>query len=237
MPLSRSRDYLSIGEVLDAVRPEFPDISISKIRFLEAEGLIAPERTASGYRKFYEQDVERLRYVLSLQKDHFLPLRVIKERLTGANGGSPPPAPPPSRQGVGPPETAEPQVETEVAAAPVSLDREALLASSGLSEQELTGLEEYGVVARGRDRYDETDLAIARAARGFLAHGVDARHLKMYRQAAEREASIFQQILQPTLRKGDPESLRRADETARELESLSRTLRGAFLRSSVRSLL
>src|SRR3712207_3697274 len=80
MPLSRSRDYLSIGEVLDAVRADFPDVSISKIRFLETEGLISPERTPSGYRKFFDDDVKRLRYVLSLQKDHFLPLKVIKER-------------------------------------------------------------------------------------------------------------------------------------------------------------
>ena len=85
MPLSRSRDYLSIGEVLEAIRPDFPDVSISKIRFLEAEGLITPERTGSGYRKFYDPDVARLRYILSLQKDHFLPLRVIRERLAEAD--------------------------------------------------------------------------------------------------------------------------------------------------------
>ncbi|MGH2753954.1 MAG: MerR family transcriptional regulator, partial [Actinomycetota bacterium] len=89
MPLSRSRDYLSIGEVLENIREDFPDVSISKIRFLEAEGLIAPERTGSGYRKFYEPDVRRLRYILSLQRDHFLPLKVIRERLDAAdrNGG------------------------------------------------------------------------------------------------------------------------------------------------------
>ena len=95
MPLARARDYLSIGEVLDLLRPEFPDVSISKIRFLEAEGLIAPERTGSKYRKFYDGDVARLRYILALQRDHFLPLRVIKERLSQAspNGGDPAPLP------------------------------------------------------------------------------------------------------------------------------------------------
>ena len=88
MPLSRSRDYLSIGEVLEEVRADFPDISISKIRFLESEGLIEPERTPSGYRKFFPKDVDRLRYILSLQRDQFLPLKVIKDRISsGSNGG------------------------------------------------------------------------------------------------------------------------------------------------------
>src|SRR5918997_5404922 len=98
MPLSRTRDYLSIGEVLETLQSDFPDVSISKIRFLEAEGLIAPERTGSGYRKFYEPDVKRLRYILSLQRDHFLPLKVIRERLVDfeANGAAEEPAAPPA---------------------------------------------------------------------------------------------------------------------------------------------
>src|SRR5918999_3577115 len=95
MPLSRTRDYLSIGEVLDSVRAEFPDVSISKIRFLETEGLIQPQRTDSGYRMFYDEDVARLRFILQLQRDHFLPLKVIRERLAEAdgNGGVLPPVP------------------------------------------------------------------------------------------------------------------------------------------------
>jgi len=242
VPLSRSRDYLSIGEVLDAVRADFPDISISKIRFLEAEGLIAPERTASGYRKFYERDIARLRYVLSLQKEHFLPLRVIKERLAGGNGDVPiapaAPAPPKARErkpldgGDIAPSVGDDPADT-------LLDRSGLLAASALSDADLASLEEYGVLPRpsAETTYDGTDLAIARAAKGFLAHGVDARHLKMYRQAAEREAAVFEQILQPALRRGDPENLDRAAGTARELEALSLTLRGALLRASVRSLL
>src|SRR5688572_8657575 len=97
MPLARSRDYMSIGEVLDSIKADFPDISISKIRFLESEGLISPERTPSGYRKFYDGDVARLRYILSLQRDQFLPLRVIKDKLRDAdsNGGTYPTEPVP----------------------------------------------------------------------------------------------------------------------------------------------
>src|SRR5919106_2439506 len=107
MPLSRSRDYLSIGEVLEAVKEDFPDVSISKIRFLEAEGLISPERTPSGYRKFYEPDVRRLRYILSLQRDQFMPLKVIRDRLDAvdSNGGALPVAEMASAAGAGEPTT------------------------------------------------------------------------------------------------------------------------------------
>src|SRR3989337_4123481 len=94
MPLSRTRDYLSIGEVLESLRSDFPDVTISKIRFLETEGLIAPQRTPSGYRKFYDSDVAKLRYILELQRDHFMPLKVIRERLVAPlPEGSPAPEP------------------------------------------------------------------------------------------------------------------------------------------------
>src|SRR3990170_3493842 len=93
MPLSRSRDYLSIGEVLEEIRTDFPDITISKIRFLESEGLIEPERTPSGYRKFFPKDVDRLRYILGMQRDQFLPLKVIKERIAATGNGGPLPVP------------------------------------------------------------------------------------------------------------------------------------------------
>src|SRR5688500_14765046 len=133
MPLSRSRDYLSIGEVLDELRKDFPDVSISKIRFLEAEGLIAPERTGSGYRKFYEPDVERLRYILSLQRDHFMPLRVIRERLATGNGGATatvlplPTATAPA---------AAPVADVNTLASGVQLDRKELLKAAGLAEEQ-----------------------------------------------------------------------------------------------------
>ena len=138
-PLSSSRDYLSIGEVLESVREEFPDVSISKIRFLENEGLLTPQRTGSGYRKFYEDDVARLRYVLSLQRDHFLPLKVIKERLEGAGGNgaemsvTPLVAPPEGRSAESLP---EPSVVTP-AAEDIRLSRAELAREAGLSDQEV----------------------------------------------------------------------------------------------------
>lgn len=236
MPLSRSRDYLSIGELLESVREEFPDVTISKIRFLETEGLLTPERTSSGYRKFFQSDVDRLRYILSLQRDHFLPLRVIRSRLAegppSGNGGgavaSIPPGPP------GAPPAAE-QQEAAAGLSGLQMSRSELLAASGLDDPQLAGLEEYGVLprVRERDHYDENDLLICKAAARFFEFGVEPRHLKMYRQAAEREAAFLEQIVAPALHRRDPAAQKQAATTLGELIRLSRTLREAALRTSM----
>ena len=237
MPLSRSRDYLSIGEVLETVRPDFPDVSISKIRFLESEGLLTPERTQAGYRKFFEPDVARLRYILSLQRDQFLPLRVIKQRLAEAdtNGSYPEPEPQPAG-GTTDLDSAAAGAEP----APVFFDtsvqlsRAELRAASGLSEVQLAGLEDFGVLAkRETDVYDENDLVVAKAAGKFFAFGVEARHLRMYRQFADREAAFFEQIVTPALKAKHAEGPERAQQSVRELLALSRQLREAALRTSL----
>ncbi len=230
MPLSRTRDYLSIGEVLEAVRSDYPDISISKIRFLEAEGLITPERTASGYRKFYESDVERLRYILSLQKDHFLPLKVIRERLTGngaPSGRAPAPVPPPAAASKDAP--AVPQAQEEV-----ELDRAALASRSGLTARDLDGLMEYGVLAdRGDGPYDSVDLGAAGAAAALMGYGIEPRHLKMFRHMADREMGLYEQLVAPALQRGDRESLRQASEVAKSLLAHSSLLRHSLMRERV----
>ena len=238
MPLSRSRDYLSIGEVLESLQADFPDITISKIRFLETEGLIAPKRTPSGYRMFFEGDLDRLRYVLSLQRDHFLPLKVIRERLAdydkNGGGATVTPLQPPAR----------PVVENGGAEAPVveltgvQLNRKELLKASGLSETQLASLEDYGIVAPSEaGNYDETVLAAARAAKRFFDYGVEARHLKMYRQFADREVAFFEQIVVPASRRRDPAAAQEATQSLKELETLARQMREAALRSSLRDLL
>ena len=234
MPLSRTRDYLSIGEVLESIRPDFPDVSISKIRFLEAEGLISPERTGSGYRKFYEGDVKRLRYILSLQRDHFLPLKVIRERLVEfeSNGGQATEVAAPARP-----------VQKKTAEAPaadltdVSLSRAELKRTARLSEEQLTGLEDFGILEKSRERYDGDDLTVARAAQGLMEFGVEPRHIRMFRQLADREAGFIEQIVAPVSRKKDPEGQRQAARSAQTLVSLSRSLREALLRSSLKDLL
>ena len=234
MPLSRTRDYLSIGEVLETIRPDFPDVSISKIRFLEAEGLIAPERTGSGYRKFYDSDVKRLRYILSLQRDHFLPLKVIRERLAEfeSNGGEPaaPAAPP---QGTRATEAPAPSRDL----GDVSLSRAELKKTAGLSDDQLSGLEEFGLLAAGKERFDGDDLTIAKAAKGLFEFGVEPRHMRMFRQLAEREASFVEQIVTPMARKKDRDAQRAAARSAQNLLGLSRSLREALLRSSLKDVL
>ena len=240
MPLARSRDYLSIGEVLDSIKEDFPDISISKIRFLEAEGLISPERTPSGYRKFYEGDVARLRYILSLQRDHFLPLRVIKEKLRDAdsNGGAYPTESAPQTTAATPSRGARGNGATsESVVTGVQLSRDELKSAANLSEPELKGLEEFGILAPGDGPYDENDLVVAKAARRFFDYGVEPRHLRMYRQFADREAAFFEQIVAPGARRRDPSAQDQAAQSVNELAGLSRQLKEAALRSSLRELL
>ena len=240
MPLSRSRDYLSIGEVLENVRQEFPDISISKIRFLEAEGLITPQRTGSGYRKFYEGDVSRLRYILQLQRDHFLPLKVIRERLAEAdsNGGVYPQTPAAAAPAPAPAPVAAAAPEPAADLAGVSLTRDELAKSAGLSAAQLAELEEYGILpTRDGDTFNEHDLVVAKAAGRFFEYGVQARHLKMYRQFAEREAAFFEQIITPAARRKDPGAQSEAARSLRELAGLSRQLKEAALRESLRDLI
>ncbi len=406
-----SRSYLSIGDVLTLLRQEFPDVTISKIRFLESQGLVNPERTPSGYRKFYEHDVERLRWVLRQQREHFLPLKVIKDRLdedSASPGSGPaagirdtpdrhavpsapsPPPPPPSedaadqpapalvghtvstdshtvstdshtvstdsgeatriptsaaanhqaenRAGVAarashggtngslpvpPPErtptatssagppvpdsgalpglvgaeaatavtegTSQPRPSASrrqrstkpapsdpvpdpvgaptpaapsaratpptggVAGAPVgsvsvpadlsgaSLSREELAAASGLDAAVIDELQSYGLLmpttVAGLEHFDEDALAVAVLAAGFARFGVEPRHLRLYKNAADRETGFVEQIVLPLVRQRNPEARVRARQTADELAELGQRLRGALLRRALGDLL
>jgi DNA-binding transcriptional MerR regulator len=274
-------EHVSIGDVLDQLRPEFEDITISKIRFLESQGLIDPERTPSGYRKFYPSDVERLRFILREQREHFLPLKVIKERLSEMDSGAIPEptagdgadasdgsepaskAKPKKRRAKAPAgealfETTRRAAESDVArtmtesvvddTAPdvyglsqteVILTRTELAKAAGITDEELGQLEEYGLVtpahtSRDRVLFDEDALAIARVAASFMRHGIEARHLRMYRAFAEREAGLFEQVLLPYVRQRNPEAQARTRDTLGELSGLGRQLRTALLRQAVR---
>lgn len=242
MPLSRSRDYLSIGEVLEEIRADFPDITISKIRFLESEGLIEPERTPSGYRKFFPKDVDRLRYILGMQRDQFLPLKVIKERITATGNGGPlpvtivgTPAPPPGTAAPAPASSVAPS--PSVAATEVTMTSAELAAAAGLSEGELGGLVEFGILDGTKEIYDGDDLVAARAAGGLFRYGVEPRHLKMYRNFAERESAFFEQIVSPVRSRKDPEAQREASRSITEIASLAQQFRDAMVRSTMRDLL
>jgi DNA-binding transcriptional MerR regulator len=228
--MAQTRDYLSIGEVLVALKPEFPDVTISKIRFLESEGLIEPERTASGYRKFYDRDVERLRTILSLQRDEYLPLRVIRERLDGAGEVGRAAAR----------ERIESEPEDEVPEPPPSLEMngDELAAATGVDLDVVEALTSFGllrpVTSDGRRTFGGDDLLVLRIVKDFFKYGVEARHLTMYRHFADREATFFEQIVTPVLRQRNPEARRQAAESLVELSSVSRRLKQALLRSNLR---
>ena len=389
-----ARSYLSIGDVLTLLRQEFPDVTISKIRFLESQGLVNPERTPSGYRKFYEHDVERLRWVLRQQREHFLPLKVIKDRLDedtaaatpvvspvtpadGAHGptvpaeahvtgapAAPPAAPvpaasaedapllvaagadaspmarhrapehatvgagavtaptssgvaaggpapshrpappahpadPPVANGTGngstghdepatapdapppaPPPAASPPAAAAAPGAPAprapkptrapkastarpaatsaggagddapvtlaspggaSLSVDDLCAASGLTAEDVVQLQEYGLlsatVSAGVEFFDEEALTVAKLAAKFAAFGIEARHLRLYKNAAEREAGFIEQIVIPMVRQRNPEARARATQTAEDVARLGQQLRGSLLRSALRDLL
>ena len=229
------RPYLSIGEVLGLLSAEFPDITVSKIRFLEAEGLIDPERSPSGYRKFAQADAERLRFILTAQRDHYLPLRVIKEHLDAVDRGqNPPPLAGPRRRnprGL----VATDSVYDE--AADVRLTRGQLLDAAGVDPEVLTELEEFGLVSRTGNRYDRDALTIARAAAALRSFGFEARHLRAVKAAADREVGLIEAAVAPTLRQRSPGAHARAAETAKEIASLSLKLHAALVSSALRAAL
>lgn len=192
----------SIGAVLAEVQQEFPDVSISKIRFLEAEGLVTPERTESGYRTFAPTDVERLRYILRAQRDHFWPLKVIREALDALDRGLEPPA-----QGNAvakpsvPPPVADPTLPTAAslrATTALRLTAAELCASAGLDETAFASLITYGLVhADASGLYDQAALDVARAAGSLAGYGIEPRHLRPFRTAADREVGLVQQVVSP----------------------------------------
>lgn len=225
-----SRDYQSIGEVLINLKPEFPDVTISKIRFLEAEGLISPERTASGYRKFYEEDVRRLRRILRLQRDEYLPLRVIRERLE-EDGEALRPAPVQEK-------TVEPEDDVVVPSTDLQMTADELSASTGIERNIVEQLASFGLlrprVAGEAKFYDGDDLIVLRIVKDLFKYGVEPRHLTMYRHFADREAAFFQAIILPVLRQRNPEARRLASESLSDLAGISRRLKQALLRGNLR---
>ena len=251
------RAFLSIGEVLELLKEDFQDITISKIRFLESQGLIDPERTPSGYRKFYEPDVARLRWILEQQRDHFLPLKVIKDKLlargpvehapSGASPVSPAvpeaapepaAAPAPVEQDPLPPRRSVAPTSLVAGLSSVSLTIGELATSSGLPVAGIQELERFGLLkgrtVGGQVYYDEESLVVASLAASLARHGVEARHLRMYKTAAEREAAFYEQVIAPFMKQRNPSARRQAVETLEELTKLGESMRAAFVRAALR---
>ena len=230
-----ARAYLSIGEVLSKLRGDFPDITISKIRFLESEGLIEPQRTPSGYRKFTATDLDRLRYVLLLQRDQYLPLRVIKENLEALDRGLEPAA----NGGVASPRPALASIdgdsapESFVHTSDMRLSREELLKASGLTDTQLVELESYGFVAlRGR-HYDNDALSVAKAVAEMAGFGIETRHLRSFKSAADREIGLIEQVITPINRQKSSDSKARAEEVQKQIASLSVRLHASLVRAGL----
>ena len=229
-----ARAYLSIGEVLGKLRSDFPDVTISKIRFLESEGLIEPQRTPSGYRKFTTTDLERLRYVLLAQRDQYLPLKVINENLDALDRG----LQPAQTAGAAP----TPRLATvDGSLAPsafieqteLRLSRDELLSSSGISEDQLVELESYGLIQIKGRHYDGDALTVAKVVAEISAFGIEGRHLRAFKTAADREVGLVEQVITPLMRQKNPESKARAQEVSREIASLSVRLHAALVRSGL----
>jgi DNA-binding transcriptional MerR regulator len=220
--------YLGIGEVLVELRAEFPDISVSKIRFLESEGLLCPARSPSGYRRFAPADVDRLRFILTAQRDHYLPLRVIRERLADGEQPAADQEPDLSDELNGQPDGAGPGDDR-----PEMVTRRDLLHSAGIEDAQLDELEAHGLVRRVGRLYGQDALDIAAAVAALAPFGVEARHLRPMRTAAEREVSMIEQLVAPTLRQRSPRARADADRTARQLVTLLLRLHRAMIESAL----
>lgn len=190
MSAEPARAYFGIGEVIAQLRSEFPDISVSKIRFLESEGLIQPARSPSGYRKFGPTDVDRLRYILTAQRDRYLPLRVIKDQLDADQSTTGP------------------------------LSRRELVEATGIDEARLTELEDFGLVLRSGRLYPPEALEAVRAIAALSRYGVQARNLRVLRASAEKETALIEQVVAPILRQRSPGARDRASVTAQDIASL-----------------
>src|SRR6266571_2490283 len=212
MSAEPARADAGIGEVLAQLRAEFPDVSVSKIRFLESEGLIQPARSPSGYRKFAPADVDRLRYILTAQRDQYLPLRVIKDHLDAETRG-------PRRLGP----------YRAVGSGGRTLTRRELLDAAGIDEAQLTELEDYGLVRRTGRHYAQEALDAVRAIVVLGRYGVQARHLRVLRASAERETVLIEQVVAPILRQRNPGARDRAGPAAREIAALALQVHTALI--------
>ncbi|MGV1005237.1 MAG: MerR family transcriptional regulator [Candidatus Nanopelagicales bacterium] len=231
---------LSIGEVLHSLHADFPDVTITKIRFLEDKGLVEPSRTPSGYRKFSRADLERLRYVLRMQRDHYLPLKVIKEHLAALDRGESP-------EPLGPADDlaqAAPRSLVEVSAGgadsgEVRLSRKDLLEQAAITNEVLRELESHGLVSTngGGSFYDRADLQIAQLVAKLAEFGYGPRHLRPFQLAAQREVSLIEQVVKPVSRGHHPDSAARAEETANAIAALGMRLHAVLVKKEMDRLL
>ena len=270
--MTPARNYLSIGEVLALLLEEFPDVTISKIRFLESQGLIEPERTASGYRKFSQPEVDRLKFILREQRENYLPLKVIRNRLDGdtsdgmlrngdtsdgmlrndeitaprgighipaPRGNSHPAGIGGVRQSKSSPAISLVKPATiDAGSTPSSYNRREIIQAASINEKTLAELERYGILRSRRvgetDLYDEIDLEILIVCAKFISLGIDARHLKAWRLAANQEVSLFETRIVPLMRQRNPAARQEALGMFAELINQGGQLRAALIAAQAR---
>jgi DNA-binding transcriptional MerR regulator len=215
------RRLLTIGTVCSRLKDEFPDVSISKIRYLEDQGLLNPRRTQGGYRLFSEDDVERLETILRLQRDEFLPLRVIKEELAAGAGS-------------------QRRRRRAMEAGEEELDLDELCERAGITPDRARELEEYGLLESrlegGQRVYAETDVEIAAACEALARFGIDARNLRAFRTAADRETGLLEAVIGPALRSRNPDRRRDALADLQRLAQSAQELADLLLWRNVRRL-
>jgi len=231
-PHLRSARTHSIGEVINLLKPDFPDVTVSKLRFLEGQGLVTPQRSSSGYRMFTDEDVRRIVYILREQRDHYLPLKVIKSKLTAWEHGEESPIAP---------ETGPPP-EAYFASSGVSLSPEELMRSAGLSSEQLDGLVAEGVLdpyelPDGTLVFRDDDLSAARSANRLLARGLEVRHLRTMRLGVDRQTDLLGQLVAPMLRHRNPENRRRSAEILADCSQAAAQLQESMVRARLRNLL
>jgi DNA-binding transcriptional MerR regulator len=221
---------MTIGEVIKALSSQFPSLSISKVRYLEEEGLIKPKRTPGGYRKFSQDDLKRLEIILKLQKEEFLPLNVIKQRLAAMDRGEEiviePKIHPLSVEDIFTP-------PTEV----VYFSLEDAAKKTGITVEELKSLETFGLLEAKQTEegkvFDSSDIELINIVHQMGKFGIEPRHLRMYQHFADREASFFEQVLMPTIKQGRPETSIRGPEILAELIKLSEAFKRLLLRRTI----
>ncbi|MFE0654345.1 MerR family transcriptional regulator [Streptomyces sp. NPDC059534] len=224
---------VSIGTVLNQLRDEFPEVTISKIRFLEAEGLVEPRRTASGYRKFSPQDVERLAQILRMQRDHYLPLKVIREHLDALARGEQIKLPSPGRRRDLVEGAWEPEQDAEPPTA-ARIGRAELIAAAEVTETELVVWESYGLIAEAEGGgYDAEAVTVARLVADLGRFGLEPRHLRAVKAAADREAGLIEQVVAPLRRHRNPQTRAHAEATAQELAAQSVRLHAALVQTAL----
>ncbi|MHC0432848.1 transcriptional regulator FtsR [Streptomyces sp. O3] len=233
---------VSIGTVLNLLRDEFPEVSLSKIRFLESEGLVEPRRTPSGYRKFSPEDVERLAQVLRMQRDHYLPLKVIREYLDALERGERVQPPQAGQAGQAGQQSTpyghgeRPQKAEEPAVGQVTLvGRAELLAAAQVSARELEEWEAYGLIAPvSDDGYDTEAVRIAGLIAELGSFGVEPRHLRAMKSSAEREAGLVDQVVSPLRQHRNPQTRAHAEARVQELAELTSRLHTALVQTALR---